>query len=198
MEQEAMFLAALRTTASVLIDGALLRLAHADGALIFEPLGTQGADAFVQETLPEALAQQAELIILGETVGPQTSARVLPGSPLAPPEPPGEPAHAEPPSIYTETQVRVERALKGAAPDDSIRVRTLGGSVDGLAMAMTHTPQLHVDQRVVLVLKQIEPGYFVVLGEDGVYVIADDIATGPRHQVPLSELLKRIEDSGAN
>ncbi len=152
-----------------------------------------GVEEFLRHTRPEELAKQADLIVLGSTVGPQVSGRLPPDSPLAPPEPPGEPAHA--PLLYTETQVQVERTLKGTPPRAAIPVRTLGGTVDGQAMVVTHEPQLRADQRVVLFLKQIDPGYYTVLGEDGAYEIVDEEAIGPRHRFPLEELLTRIEQS---
>jgi hypothetical protein len=67
--------------------------------------------------------------------------------------------------------------------------------VDGLAMAMTHEPQLKVGQRVVLFLRQIEPKYYTPLGEDGVYEIMGEAASGARHRFQLQELLAHIEDS---
>jgi hypothetical protein len=60
-------------------------------------------------------------------------------------------------------------------------------------MVMTHQPTIRVDQRVVLFLRPIEPGYYTPLGEDGVYEIGGQEAIGVRHRFPYVELLRRIE-----
>ncbi len=162
-------------------------------ATIPEPEIPPEMEEFVRQTRPEELAKRVELIVLGSTVGPQTTGRLPPGSPLAPPDPPGEPAHDPP--LYTETQVQVERVLKGTSPRSTLRVRTLGATVDGQSAMMTHQPQLRVGQRVVVFLKQIEPEYYTPLGEDGVYEVVGEEASGPRHRFPLPDLLARIENS---
>ena len=146
----------------------------------------RAAEEFLKRTNPEELAKQAALVIMGMT-GQQTSGTLPPGSPLAPPEPAGEPPSGVLP--YTETAITVERTLKGPAPGASVQVRTLGGP----GFATTHTPQLRPGQHVVLFLKQVEPSYYIVLGEDGVYEIVGAEASGPRHRYPVGELLARIQ-----
>ena len=143
-------------------------------------------EEFLKRTNPEELATQATVVILGMT-GQQTSGTLPPGSPLAPPEPAGEPPSGALP--YTETAIAVERTLKGPAPGASLRVRTLGGP----GYATTHTPQLRPGQHVVLFLTQVEPTYYIVLGEDGVYEIMGAEAIGPRHRYPIGELLARVQ-----
>ena len=146
----------------------------------------RAGEEFLKRTNPEELAKQATLVILGMT-GQQTSGRLPPGSPLAPPEPPGEPPAGA--ASYTETPIAVERTLKGPAAGARVRVRTLGGP----GYATTHTPQLRPGQHVVLFLKQVEPTYYSVLGEDGVYEIVGAEAIGPRHRYPIGELLARVQ-----
>ncbi len=147
-------------------------------------------DEFLRQTSPTELAKQADLVVLGLTDREQVTGRLAPNSPLIPPAPPGHPPQ-EPP-LYTETRISVERVLKGAPPDDALRVRTLGGHANGESTVMTHQPQLAVNQRVVLFLKQVEPAYYTPLGEDGVYTVVGEDAIGPRHRFPLAELLRQL------
>ncbi len=147
---------------------------------------------------PEAAAAGADLIIVGQVVGPP-SGQISPFSSSG--------------MIFTDTPVQVECSLKASAPSETILVRTEGGCVGETCMAVTHVGQIVVGERVILflqyagpesaVVRSVDggfltregPDYYWLVGEDEVYTIAGHHATSGHFQFALDELIARIQSA---
>ena len=67
--------------------------------------------------------------------------------------------------IYTVTELHVDESLKGPArPGEVLRIRQIGGQVDGLSQVISGNAELRTDEEVVLFLDRDEtlPWHYVV------------------------------------
>ena len=96
--------------------------------------------------LPE-LCAAADLVLLAE---PTSSETAFTGSELRP--------------VETRWDLWVERVVYGAAPAGPVQVATAGGRVGDLIQTVSEQPELKLDHRYLLLLRQRADGQFVVLG----------------------------------
>jgi hypothetical protein len=61
--------------------------------------------------------------------------------------------------IYTDAEIAIDEVWKGSPPDDSVTVRTLGGSVDGISFSANGAARFDLDERVVIFLVRHEDVY---------------------------------------
>jgi hypothetical protein len=77
--------------------------------------------------------------------------------------------------IITETSFTVTHAIHGSQVNETVVVRTLGGTVDGIGMWVSGSPSFKVGDEAVLFLNQLKKGaqdtYYVTGMEQGVYPI---------------------------
>jgi hypothetical protein len=77
-------------------------------------------------------------------------------------------------SIATTIKLSVDEQWKG--PKASfVTLRQPGGSVGGIAQAVTGLPQFSVEEEVILFLKKVEGGHFVTVGgKQGKFIVKTD------------------------
>lgn len=110
---------------------------------------------------------------------------------------------AENDTMYTDIIIKVDQYLKGSLDDQDIRVRTLGGEDDIVAIVFEDEPFFKENERVLLYLRNntypaftdIGPEHYVITGVMlGKFTLTDDgMAVRPYEYVNQTELLDSIE-----
>lgn len=73
--------------------------------------------------------------------------------------------------IVTDTTFKVEQGIRGVAPGKTVVVRRLGGTVDGIGMKVSGTPQFKKNDRVLLFTETRGGHRYVVGMKQGVFRI---------------------------
>lgn len=108
----------------------------------------------------DQMVYAADLIVLGEAVGNRTH------------------WNEDKTKIYTTTEFKVSSAVMGDA-GDTVFIRQLGGSKDGLSSAMPGAPEFKQGEDLLLFLENRPDGAFVLVGlNQGKCRIGADTATG--------------------
>lgn len=159
-----------------------------------------GASIFAYPGQPDdwaVWARDVDLVVQG------TVTEVLPPVWTTPDgHPPASPEERDPlVHIRTPMRLSVERVFKGAAVGNSLVFSVVGGRIGDTEWRMMEGTQgsYQVGDRVILLLRQAKPGQPAALAADsGLFpsiglVIEGDMARGPVKRVPLSRVIRQLE-----
>lgn len=170
---------------------------QAPSARTEDPISMQASGA-LEGLTDKQLVEKASLIILGtvQTVNPS---RWNTKDGLRPPDLTAQNISPDL-IIYTDTDVKVERLLKGSTSESTVRVRTLGGSVGQDSMTFTEEPKFEPAQSVIVFLteedsmtSQFGPKHYRPIGAvQGKFHIKGQQAVSDLRQLSVDELLNII------
>ncbi len=154
---------------------------------------------WVQMNLDELIAK-ADKIVVGQAISKGSSQWNTPDGQL----PPGTTVQtiSTQLTIFTETEFRVDEALKGAIQPAELRIRTFGGQVGQDSVLVQGEPVLELNQGYLLFLirdagrtANFHPDHYLILGSRNVYKLSNDNAISAADQWALADLIHYIQHS---